>query len=69
MAVAFGGESDQWCIVLIVIKRDGSLVLVVEPTRQAVPCPKRGELSRQHSRYDRPARSALARSHCASENP
>ena len=54
MGVAFGGESDQWCIVLIVVERNGSLVLIVEPTRQAVPCPKCGELSRrQHSSYDR----------------
>ena len=54
MAVPFGGESDEWCIVLIVVERGGSLVLVVEPTRQAVPCPKCGELSRrQHSSYDR----------------
>src|SRR5438128_537681 len=54
MAVPFGGESDEWCIVLIVVERDGSLVLVVEPTRQAVPCPNCGELSRRQNRsYDR----------------
>jgi transposase len=54
MAVSVGAESDRWCIVLIVVERDGSLVLVVEPTRVAVPCPQCGELSRrQHSRYER----------------
>ena len=36
----------------MVVEHDGSLVLVAEPTRQAVPCPKCGELSRrQHSSY------------------
>jgi transposase len=50
--VGLGGESEQWCIVLIVVERDGSLVLVAEPTRHAVPCPKCGELSRRpHSSY------------------
>src|ERR687885_1476758 len=45
---------DRWCIVLVVVERDGSLVPVVEPTRLAVPCPGCGELSRrQHSRYER----------------
>jgi hypothetical protein len=54
MAESFGGECDQWCVVLIVVERDGSLVLVVEPTRQAVPCPMCGELSqRPHSSYER----------------
>src|SRR5215472_10222607 len=54
MAESFGGESDEWCVVLIVVERDGSLVLVVEPTREAVPCPMCGQLSRrQHSNYDR----------------
>lgn len=39
---------------MIVVETDGSLVLVVEPTRVAVPCPQCGELSRrQHSRYER----------------
>lgn len=50
--VELGGESEHWCIVLIIVERDGSLVLVAEPTRQAVPCPKCGELSRRpHSSY------------------
>lgn len=50
--VGLGGESEHWCIVLIVVEHDGSLVLVAEPTRQVVPCPKCGELSgRQHSSY------------------
>lgn len=49
-----GAETEHWCIVLVVVERDGSLVLVVEPTRLAVPCPKCGELSRrQHSTYER----------------
>ncbi len=47
MVAAVGSESERWCIVLIVVERDGSLVLVVEPTRAAVPCPQCGELSRQ----------------------
>src|SRR5438105_10184010 len=54
MAASLGAESERWCIVLVVVERDGSLVLVVEPTRVAVPCPQCGELSRrQHSHYDR----------------
>jgi transposase len=54
MVVSVSGESEHWCIVLVVVKQDGSLVLVAEPTRQAVPCPKCGELSRrQHSSYER----------------
>src|SRR5690349_3879050 len=45
-------ESEHWQIVLIVVELDGSLLLVAEPTRQAVPCPKCGELTqRQHSSY------------------
>src|SRR6266545_453422 len=54
MAASPGAESERWCIVLVVVERDGSLVLVVEPTRVVVPCPRCGELSRrQHSRYQR----------------
>src|SRR5256714_11475215 len=54
MTASLGAESERWCIVLVVVERDGSLVLVVEPTRVTVPCPRCGELSRrQHSRYDR----------------
>src|SRR5437588_4821177 len=49
-----GAESERQCIVVVVVNRDGSLVLVVEPTHAAVPCPQCGELSRrQHSRYER----------------
>jgi hypothetical protein len=48
MAAAVGAESERWCIVLIVVERDGSVVLVAEPTRDAVPCPQCGELSRRH---------------------
>lgn len=54
MITSGGPGLDRWCIVLIVVEPDGSLVLVVEPTRVAVPCPRCGELSRrQHSRYER----------------
>src|SRR6266849_835138 len=54
MVVSLGAESERWCIVLVVVERDGSLVLVVEPTRVAVPCPQCDELSRrQHSWYER----------------
>lgn len=54
MAESSGAVTDRWCIILIVVERDGSLVLVVEPTRTMVPCPQCGELSRrQHSRYER----------------
>jgi transposase len=54
MAATVGAESERWCIVLVVVERDGSLILVVEPTRVAVPCPQCGEPSRrQHSRYER----------------
>jgi transposase len=52
MAESLGGDSEHWEIVLVVVERDGSLILVAEPTRRAVPCPKCGELSgRQHSSY------------------
>ena len=52
LMVGVDGESDYWCIVLIVVEHDGSLDLVAEPTREAVPCPTCGELSRrQHSSY------------------
>jgi integrase len=54
MSASVEGESERWCIVLVVVERDGSLVHVVEPTRVTVPCPQCGELSRwQHSRYER----------------
>jgi transposase len=54
MAMALGAESERWCIVLVVVQRDGNLVLVVEPTRGVMPCPECGELSRrQHSWYER----------------
>jgi transposase len=49
-----GAESDRWQIELVVVEQDGSLVLVAEPTRSAVPCPSCGELSRRrHSSYQR----------------
>src|SRR5579859_6608940 len=54
MAGSHGAEADRWCIVLVVVERDASLVLEVEPTRRSVPCPSCSELSRrQHSRYER----------------
>src|SRR5712691_5908412 len=54
MTASLGAESERWCIVLVVVERDGSVIVVVEPTRVAVPCPQCGELSRrQHSRYER----------------
>jgi transposase len=54
MASSVGTEAERWRIVLIVVELDGSLVLIVEPTRAAVACPQCGELSRhQHSRYER----------------
>src|SRR5215831_11234698 len=52
MVMPLIGETQHWCIVLVVVEGDGSLVLVAEPTREAVPCPKCGELSRRpHSSY------------------
>ena len=33
-----GAGSEHWQIVLIIVEQDGSLVLVAEPTRHAVPC-------------------------------
>ena len=54
MAPSLKAESERWCIVLVVVECDGSLVLSVEPTRVTVPCPQCGELSRrQHSWYER----------------
>ena len=43
MVMPPSGESQHWCIVLVVVEGDGSLVLVAEPTREAVPCPKCGQ--------------------------
>src|SRR5947209_8101249 len=54
MATSFQAVAECWRIVLIIVERDGSLVLVVEPTRTRVPCPQCGEPSgRQHSWYER----------------
>src|SRR5205823_3146928 len=54
MATSFQAVAECWRIVLIIVERDGSLVLVVEPTRTLVPCPQCGEASgRQHSWYER----------------
>lgn len=54
MAQFLGAAADRWQIVLVVVEQDGSLVLVAEPTRVAVPCPGCGELGRRrHSRYVR----------------
>jgi zinc-finger of transposase IS204/IS1001/IS1096/IS1165 len=52
MAESLGAESGHWEIALVVVERGGSLVLVAEPTRDAVRRPKCGKLSqRQHSSY------------------
>jgi hypothetical protein len=63
MAESLVAVSERWCVVLIIVERDGSVVLVVDPTRRAVSCPQCGELNRrQHSRYERhPLDSAVAR--------
>jgi transposase len=54
VADVLGAAADRWQIVLIIVEPDGSLVLVAEPTRAVVPCPRCGELSRRrHSRYQR----------------
>jgi transposase len=54
VADVLGAATDRWQIMLIGVEHDGSLVLVAEPTRTAVPCPRCGELSRRrHSRYQR----------------
>jgi hypothetical protein len=51
---SLGAATDRWQIVLIVVEQDGSLVLMAEPTRAAVPCPRCGQLSRRrHSQYER----------------
>ena len=51
---SLGGARDRWQIVLVVVEQDGSLVVIAEPTRTAVPCPSCGQLSRRrHSRYER----------------
>lgn len=67
MAPSVGAESERWSIVLVVVEHDRSLVLHVEPTRTAVPCPVCGTPShRQHSWYQRrpldlPWRGAVVR--------
>src|SRR2546425_12401644 len=54
VAESLGAAADRWQIVLVVVERDGSLVLVAEPTRTAVPCPACGEVSRRrHGQYER----------------
>jgi hypothetical protein len=45
MAESCAPAADRWCIVLIVVENDGTLVLVVEPTPTIVTCPECGELS------------------------
>ncbi len=52
-----GIENEHgWTLTTIVAEADGTLVLRVTPTREAVPCPKCGVLSRrQHSWYTRRA--------------
>jgi hypothetical protein len=43
--VSLGAGSERWCIVLVIVERDGSLVLVVEPTRAAWPSRARSAVS------------------------
>ena len=31
MVMPLSGQSEHWCIVLVVVERDGSLVLLAEP--------------------------------------
>src|SRR5437870_5342192 len=75
MAAALGAESERWCIVLVVVQRDGSIVLHAEPTRVAVPCPVCGTLThRRHSRYQRrpldlPWRGAIVRMNVHTHRP
>jgi transposase len=63
VAEHLGAEPDRWQIVLVVVERDGRLVLHAEPTRTSVACPVCGTLSRrQHSSYQRlPWRGAIVR--------
>ncbi len=69
MAEQLGAQPDCWQIGLVIVERDGSLVLEAEPTRTAVACPVCGTLSRrQHSSYQRrpldlPWRGAIVRLH------
>jgi len=47
-------DDAYWHVTLAEVERAGSLVLHLEPTRSAVPCPSCGHLSaRRHSRYQR----------------
>lgn len=66
MAGSLGGESDHWQIVLVMVEHDGSVVLVAEPTRQAVPVPTvwRTEWASTQQLRSAPTRSALARPCC-----
>ena len=38
MASSLGEEAARWCIILLAVERDSSLVLVVEPARSAGVC-------------------------------
>src|SRR6266542_1729503 len=69
VAERLGALADRWQVVLVIVERDGSLVIAAEPTRTAVACPVCGTLShRQHSIYQRrpldlPWRGAIVRLH------
>jgi hypothetical protein len=39
VAEFLGAAADRWQIVLVIVEQEGSLVLMVEPTRSAVACP------------------------------
>jgi len=56
-----GAIADRWQIVLVIVERDGSLVIDAEPTRTAVACPVCGTVShRQHMPCMRDGESSAA---------
>jgi transposase len=56
MAQPNESQERSWTISTVAIERDGTVVLRVRSTREAVPCPACGELSRRrHSWYRRRA--------------
>jgi transposase len=62
-----GGDEHGWVISTMAAESDGSIVLRVSPTRQAVPCPRCGVLSRRRPSWytrralDLPWRGATVR--------
>jgi transposase len=67
MGPTVASEERHWTLTTIVAELDGTVVLRVRPTREAVPCPACGVLShRRHSWYTRraldlPWRGAMVR--------